>query len=155
VSRWTPSPRSRPATTPPFAATRASFAFEAAGGRTYRIAVDGWTSTFGRWQVGYADLALRSACTETLTGPLFSIVKASSGVVCIHDAVVEGAIRVGPGAQLWLIDSQVIGRLTADRAGRVVMCGTSVNGPVRLVGGTSVSLGTRFSPAHRTSSTAR
>jgi hypothetical protein len=116
-------------------------AFDAAGGRTYRIAIDGWTSTFGRWQVGYADLALRSACTETLTGPLFSTVKASNGVVCIHDAVVEGAIRVAPGAQLWLIDSQVIGPVTADRAGQVVMCGTSVDGPVRLVGGASVSLG--------------
>jgi hypothetical protein len=115
-------------------------AFDAAGGRTFRIAVDGFAS-FGRFSVGYFDLAIQSACTDTLTGPLDGTMKISGGVVCVHDAVVEGAIRVGSDARLWLIDSQVIGPVTAEGAGRVVMCGTSVAGPVRLLGGASVTVG--------------
>jgi hypothetical protein len=116
-------------------------AFDAAGGRTYHVAVDGWSSTFGRWRVGYFDLSVRSACTETVTGASFGTLKASTGIVCVYDAVVEGAVRVAPGAQLWVVNSHIVGPVTAEGAARVAVCGSSIEGPVRLVDGASVTLG--------------
>ena len=116
-------------------------AFDAVGGLTYQIAVDGPTTFVGRFHSGYFDLAIRSACTETISGATTGTVKASAGIVCLQDASVDGAVRVAPGAQLWVTDSEIVGPVTADGGARVVMCGTSVEGPVRLTGIASVTIG--------------
>ena len=75
-------------------------------------------------------------CTRTLTGLQINLT-VTSGVTCLENATVAGALTVRSGASVVLTDSMVAGRLQATGAEAVQLFGSSVNGP------TSISATTR------------
>jgi hypothetical protein len=79
------------------------------------------------------------ACTTTLTGGEIKKVVVTSGVTCI-DGIVNGGVRVGPGASLVVSDGSLInGGIRTDDADVVHVFGTRVNG-TSVFSGTSGDL---------------
>jgi hypothetical protein len=79
------------------------------------------------------------ACTTTLTGGKIKKVVVTSGVTCI-DGIVNGGVRVGPGASLVVSDGSLInGGIRTDDADVVHVFGTRVNG-TSVFSGTSGDL---------------
>jgi hypothetical protein len=74
-------------------------------------------------------------CTRTLTGLQINLT-VSSGVTCLEDATVAGALTVRSGASVVLTDSLVAGPLQATGAEAVQLFGSSVNGPSSIKGTT-------------------
>jgi hypothetical protein len=114
--------------------------FDAAGGETYRIVVDGIDGNFGP-TFGQFELSVHSACTRTIDGIVTAPITVSDGITCLDDAVVTAPVRVLDGASLWSIGAEIAGAVTADGAAQIVLCETTVTGPVRLTAGTSIIVG--------------
>ncbi|GAB7183800.1 hypothetical protein ATKI12_3631 [Kitasatospora sp. Ki12] len=80
----------------------------------------------GRYLPGRsADLTQTVDCTTTVRGPA-DTVNAGPGT-CVLGATV-GTVAVRPGGSLYLADSTVTGALTAERASRVTVCSSTVDG---------------------------
>ena len=115
-------------------------AFDAIGGQTYHIAVDGFDQ-FGAIQTGEFELTIRSACTLTINGDHAGLLTVAEGIACLDGASVSGPVRVRAGASLWSNGSDIAGPVSSSGSARVVLCSTTVSGPVRLEGASSVTLG--------------
>ena len=74
-------------------------------------------------------------CTATLTGAQNSV-NITSGVTCLQNAQVSGAVTVGADASLVASKSTIGGALTATGAQAVQLFGTTVNGAAQLTSGT-------------------
>jgi len=87
------------------------------------------------------------ACTTRITGFRAGGVVAASGVTCLENARIAGAVTVRPGAALVVRDSTITGRLTADRAAAVQLFGTTLTGATAVSGTTGdvTVAGTTFS----------
>jgi hypothetical protein len=73
------------------------------------------------------------ACTQTITGKRAGAVLVSSGVTCLQNADVSGAISVRAGASLISHGSSIRGAVSAVGARTVEVCGTSLTGAFSAV----------------------
>ncbi|GII52059.1 hypothetical protein Pth03_04480 [Planotetraspora thailandica] len=76
------------------------------------------------------------ACTTTITGSRKGALTVTSGVTCLDDAEIGGAVTVRPGASLVAEGGTIKGGLTASSAAQVHLLKTRVNGSVALTGTT-------------------
>ncbi|HYJ70490.1 MAG TPA: M64 family metallopeptidase [Nocardioidaceae bacterium] len=74
-------------------------------------------------------------CTRTLTGTQASVT-VSSGVTCLEEAIVAGAVTVRAGASLVVTDSTISGVLRTTGAEAVQLFGSTVNRATRIAGTT-------------------
>ncbi|MFC0509032.1 M64 family metallopeptidase [Micromonospora costi] len=76
------------------------------------------------------------ACTTVVSGRHAGALVVSSGVTCLRDATVSGAVTVRPGAALVAERSSISGTVTAASATSVDLLTSSVRGAVTLTGTT-------------------
>ncbi|MFJ2297068.1 ParB/Srx family N-terminal domain-containing protein [Streptomyces sp. NPDC087894] len=101
------------------------------------------------------------ACTSTVTGTYNGPLSVTSGVTCVDRAHVRGPIAVRPGAGLVINGSSVDGSIATAGARTVLLCGTTVHGPVSVtsttglvrVGGTGCTSNAISGPVSLTANT--
>ncbi|MDP9845969.1 M64 family metallopeptidase [Streptosporangium lutulentum] len=81
-------------------------------------------------------LAPPPACTTTITGSRKGAISVRSGVTCLNDAEVTGAVTVGSGASLVVNGGTIRGGLSASRAAEVHLLKARVDGAVAVSGTT-------------------
>jgi hypothetical protein len=81
-------------------------------------------------------LAPPPACTTTITGSRKGAIWVTSGVTCLNNAEISGAVTVRPGASLVVNGGTITGGLTASAAAQVHLLKTHVEGSVAVSGTT-------------------
>lgn len=75
-------------------------------------------------------------CDTTITGQRTDQVVVDTGVVCADDAELLAPVTVRDGATFRASGGTIVGTMTADGAGSVILDGVDVTGPVRIGGST-------------------
>lgn len=83
------------------------------------------------------------SCTTTVAGSRSGPLTVSSGVTCLDGATISGPVVVRAGAGLYASRSRLTGPMTASGAVDVLLCDTTVSGPLSLTGGSRVWVGNR------------
>ncbi|HEY0452905.1 ExeM/NucH family extracellular endonuclease [Actinophytocola sp.] len=86
-----------------------------------------------------ADPAVRSSvgrpgpqCTTTITGRRTGPLTVSTGLTCLDNATITGAVTVRPGASLIATGGRITGPVTATQPALFTLSGTTVLGPVTV-----------------------
>jgi len=74
-----------------------------------------------------------AACTEVITGGRSGPLRVTNGVLCLSGADVSGAVSVGPGASLLVVNSRISGELRVSGAESAWLLGSAV-GSVQVDG---------------------
>lgn len=75
-------------------------------------------------------------CDKTITGVRFGTVTVSSGLTCLDNATIFGAVVVKPGASLTAKGGLIVGPVTATKPKVFTLTGTQILGPVSVTGAT-------------------
>ncbi|GII30029.1 M64 family metallopeptidase [Planotetraspora mira] len=81
-------------------------------------------------------LAAPPECTTTITGPRKGALVVTSGVTCLNDAEISGAVTVRRGASLVVNGGTIKGGLTSSSAAQVHLLKAHVNGSIAISGTT-------------------
>ncbi|MPZ81587.1 MAG: ExeM/NucH family extracellular endonuclease [Actinophytocola sp.] len=94
-----------------------------------------------------ADTVFRSSvgqpgpqCTTTITGRRVGPLTVSSGLTCLDEATITGAVTVRPGASLVATGGRITGPVTAIQPDVFTLSGTTVTGPVSVAVATGAVL---------------
>ncbi|MET0132397.1 MAG: GH92 family glycosyl hydrolase, partial [Kibdelosporangium sp.] len=71
------------------------------------------------------------ACTQTITGTHNGPLRVT-GVVCLHNATVNGPVQIDAGASLYAFGGTIAGPVSGNQAAAVALIGTKVAGQVSL-----------------------
>jgi len=71
-------------------------------------------------------------CTNNVTGTVPGNLTASGGTWCINNANIGGVLNVSPGTTVFLIDSSVTGRVSANKPAGMAVCNTTIGGTLRI-----------------------
>jgi uncharacterized repeat protein (TIGR01451 family) len=98
---------------------------------------------FAQDETASVDVAVSgiAPCTEVVNGLHFGSLNVNEGVTCLEDALVLGTVTVGSNAAFRSTDSAIAGRIRANGAAEVTVCGTGLIGDAALAGGSAVTFG--------------
>jgi 5'-nucleotidase len=71
-------------------------------------------------------------CTTTITGRRTGPLTVSTGLTCLDNATITGAVTVRPGASLIATGGRITGPVTATQPALFTLSGTTVLGPVTV-----------------------